>query len=158
MNDAAPSDQQPAGEYDLFREHPAMFKNHPLGFILNIVLLITGFALIKVGGPFTMIASGVSLIIFAQWWVKCIGTTLIVTNEGTTVERGILSKSTNELWHSDVRNVQIQQTFFQRIMNVGTVNVSSGGQADIEIIVHGIPNPHQVHRIIEDERRKQNSL
>ena len=155
MNDAATSEQQPAGEYELFREHPAMFKNQPLGFLLNTVLLIAGFATIPFGGPFTMIASGVALIIFAQWWLKSISTTLIVTNEGTTVERGILSKSTNELWHSDVRNVQIQQTFFQRIMNVGTVNVSSGGQADIEIIVKGIPDPHQVHKIIEDERRKQ---
>lgn len=155
MNDAANTEQQPAGEYELFREHPAMFRNHPLGFVLNTALLIAGFALIPVAGPFTMIASGVSLIIYAQWWLKCISTTLIVSNEGTTVERGILSKSTNELWHTDVRNVQIQQTFFQRIMNVGTVNVSSGGQADIEIIVNGIPDPNRVHRIIEEERRKQ---
>jgi len=157
VNDAAHAEQQPAGEYELFREHPAMFKNQPVGFLFALLLLIGGL----VGcywSPFALIASGVALIVFLQWWLKCISTTLIVTNEGTTVERGILSKSTNELWHSDVRNVQIQQTFFQRIMNVGTVNVSSGGQADIEIIVKGIPDPHQVHKIIEDERRKQSSL
>jgi len=141
-------------EVELFREHPAMFKNQPAGFLLNSLLLIGGI----VGGvmfpPWPLIATGIALIIFAQWWLKCLGTTLIVTNEGTTIERGLLSKSTNELWHSDVRNVQIQQTFFQRIMNVGTVNISSGGQADIEIIASGIPDPHQVHTIIEEQRRR----
>jgi uncharacterized membrane protein YdbT with pleckstrin-like domain len=154
MNDSSASSNQPAQEVELFREHPAMFKNQPAGFLLTLILLIGGFAAIPFGGPFTMIASGIALIIFAQWWLKTKGTTLIVTNEGTTIERGILSKSTNELWHSDVRNVQIQQSFFQRIMNVGTVNISSGGQADIEIIAKGIPDPHKVHSIIEEQRRR----
>jgi hypothetical protein len=39
-------------------------------------------------------------------------------------------------------------------MNVGTVNISSGGQADIEIIAKGIPDPHKVHSIIEEQRRR----
>ena len=155
MNDGAAPAGNPPQEIELFREHPAMFKNQPLGFLLNSLLFIGG----VIGGfmfpPWPFIATGIAAIIFLQWYLKCKSTTLIVTNEGTTLEKGLLSKSTNELWHTDVRNVQIQQTFFQRIMNVGTVNISSGGQADIEIIAGGIPDPHQVHKLIEDERRKQ---
>lgn len=159
MNDAAADQRKTHSqeEVELFRKHPSMFRNHPVGFVLTTLLLIGGIV-----GAFwsvwALIASVIALIIFAQWWLKCIGTILIVTNEGINVERGILSKSTNELWHTDVRNVQIVQTFAQRIMGVGTINISSSGQGEIEICVHGIPNPHEVHRIIENERRRLGNI
>ena len=157
MSDAAPQPQNASGaEYEMFREHPAMFRNHPLYFLLLSILLIGGIV-----GAFWwvwfLIISAIALILFAQWWLQCIGTTLIVTNEGVNWERGIFSRATNELWHTDVRNVQIVQTFAQRIMNVGTINVSSSGQGEIEISVAGIPNPHEVHRIIEEQRREMSN-
>ena len=55
-----------AEEVELFREHPAMFKNQPAGFVLNSLLLIGG----VVGGvmypPWGFIATGIALIVFAQ--------------------------------------------------------------------------------------------
>ena len=155
MSDAAADQQntQPA-EYEMFREHPSMFRNRPSYFLLLVILLIGGVVGAILWKVWALILSAIALILFAQWWLKCVGTTLIVTNEGVSVERGILSKSVNELWHTDVRNVQIEQTFTQRIMGVGTINISSSGQGGIEITVRGIPNPQQVHRIIEQERRR----
>ena len=155
MSDAAANQQSAhAAEYEMFRENPAMFRNRPAYFLLLVVLLIGGVVGAFWTGGWTLIISAMSLILFAQWYLKCISTTLIVTNEGVSVRRGILAKSTNELWHTDVRNVQIDQTFAQRIMGVGTINISSSGQGGIEITVHGIPNPQEVHRIIENERRR----
>jgi len=155
MSDAAAGSQSahPA-EYEMFREHPAMFRNRPFYFLLLTILLIGGVVGAFWTAGWSLIISAITLILFAQWYVKCIGTTLIVTNEGVSVIRGILAKSTNELWHTDVRNVQIDQTFSQRIMGVGTINISSSGQGGIEITVHGVPNPQEVHRIIEQERRR----
>ncbi len=158
MSDETDTTQKPAEEVELFRENPAMFRNSPVQFTLISLLLIAGIVAGIMYPPWPFLACPVALGIFAVWWLKCKGTLLVVTNEGTTIERGLLSKSTNELWHSDVRNVQIDQTFFQRIMKVGTVNVSSGAQADIEISVSGIPDPHKVHRIIEEQRRKAGQL
>lgn len=154
MSDTPDSAEKHPEEVELFREHPSMFRNSPVKFSMIALLLIGG----VVGGvmfpPWPFIACAVALMIFVVWWLQCKATTLIVTNEGTTIERGLLSKSTNELWHSDVRNVQVNQTFFQRVMKVGSVSISSGAQADIEIVADGIPDPYQVHRIIEEQRRK----
>ena len=86
------------------------------------------------------------------WWLKCKGTTLTVTNKRTSLRRGILSKSINEVWHSDVRNVLLKQSFFQRIFGVGMIGVSSAGQSGMEISVSGIPDPDRVKQLI-DERR-----
>ncbi len=123
----------------LYEEHPAMFRNHPFLFILSIVLIA---------------AFGLGLIILLVWWVQTLGTKLTVTNERITLRKGIFSKYTNEVFHTDIRNVQLDQSFFQRIFDVGTIAISTSGQEGIEISVAGIPHPQQVRDLIDEHRRK----
>ncbi len=122
----------------LYAAHPAMFRNHPFGFIL-CVLLIAAF--------------GLGLVIFFIWWLKCLGSTLTVTDQKTTLRTGILAKNLNEVYHSDVRSIQVNQSFFQRIFGVGSIGISSAGQASIEITAAGIPDPGQVREIIDAHRK-----
>jgi len=122
---------------NIYESHPAMFKNRPIGFIITLLLC-----------PLY----GVGLLIFLIWWLKCIGTTLIVTSRETIVKRGILSKHTNEIRHSDVRNIQISQSLFQRLFNVGNIGVSSAGQGGIEILVRGLRRPNDIKDIINSNR------
>jgi len=85
-------------EVTLYDENPSMFRNRPVEFIVTLVL-----CLVVVG-----------LIIFLVWWMRCKGTQLTITTDRTSLRKGILSKSITEVWHQDVRNVQLNQTFFQR--------------------------------------------
>lgn len=123
-------------EQTLYESHPSMFRNRPVEFVLTAILCVL------VVGIFMMIA----------WWLKSKGTTLTVTNKRTRLRRGILSKSITEVWHSDVRNVVLEQTFLQRILGVGMLGISSAGQSGMEISVSGIPDPDRVKQLI-DERR-----
>ena len=125
-------------EVTLYDENPSMFRNRPVEFIVALVL-----CLVVVG-----------LIVFLLWWMRCKGTQLTVTNERTTLRRGILSKSITEVWHQDVRNVQLDQTFFQRLLGVGSLGISSSGQAGLEISVSGIPDPERVKDLIDQHRRR----
>ena len=125
-------------EVTLYDENPSMFRNRPVEFIVALVLCIVV----------------VGLIIFLIWWMRCKGTQLTVTNERTTLRRGILSKSITEVWHQDVRNVQLDQTFFQRLLGVGSLGISSSGQAGLEISVSGIPDPERVKDLIDQHRRR----
>lgn len=120
----------------LYESHPSMFRNHPFWFSLCVILSLVG----------------VGLIILFVWWLKCKATTLTVTTEQTTLRKGILSKYTNDVFHSNVRNIQVGQTFFQRMFDVGYIGISSAGQAGLEIEVQGIPHPHQVKDLIDDCR------
>jgi uncharacterized membrane protein YdbT with pleckstrin-like domain len=52
----------------------------------------------------------------------------------------------------DVRNIQVSQSFFQRIFGVGWVGISSSGQSGIEIGVDGIPDPEMVRGLINQGR------
>ena len=114
-----------------------MFGNHPVGFVLSVILSLVG----------------VGLVILLIWYIRCVGTTLTVTNEQTTLRRGILSKFTNDVFHENVRNIIVRQTFLQRIFGVGSVGISSAGQSGIEIEVNGIPDPDRVKQIIDDCRK-----
>lgn len=89
-----------------------MFRNRPVYFVLGCLL-----CLVLVGIPIMVI-----------WYLTCLCTRLTVTNQRTTLRHGLLSKHTNEVWHRDVRNVQIDQSFFQRIFGVGRIAISSSGQ------------------------------
>ncbi len=120
-------------ETTLYCENPSMFRNNPIGFILTLILCLVG----------------VGLIILLIWWLRNKGTVLTVTDERTILRRGLLSKSLNEVWHQDVRNVRLSQSFWQRVFGAGTPEISSAGQADVEIKVTGIPDPDEVKEIID---------
>jgi hypothetical protein len=73
-----------------YEAHPAMFRSQPIAFIFTILLC------------FAMIGF-IPLII---WWLQTRGTTLTVTNKKTILRKGILSKTTTEVRHQDVRNIR----------------------------------------------------
>lgn len=139
MNQKIDSDLETIPNETIFYEaHPSMFRNEPLWFVLCVILSIVG----------------IGLIIFLFWWLKCKSTTLTVTNTRTSCRRGLLSKSITEVWHQDIRNVQLDQTFFQRVFDVGKIGISSAGQSGLEISVSGIPRPDEVKQLIDKYRTR----
>jgi uncharacterized membrane protein YdbT with pleckstrin-like domain len=139
MNEKIESDLEiVADEQILYEEHPSMFRNQPLWFILCVILSLVG----------------IGLIIFLVWWLKCKGTTVTVTTKRTSCRRGLLSKSITEVWHQDIRNVQLDQSFFQRVFDVGTIGISSAGQSGLEISVSGIPRPDEIKQLIDQNRSR----
>ncbi len=114
-----------------------MFRNNPVYFVICLVLSIVG----------------VGLILFLIWYLQAKATTLTVTNEQTTLRKGLLSKETNDVFHENVRNIQVKQSFLQRLFNVGYIGISSSGQSGVEIEVNGLPDPDRVKEIIDEHRR-----
>ena len=151
------------GEQVLYEAHPSMFRNHPVYFILTCLLCISGFLLPFL--PFdaswstwaieVLVPLLIGLAIFFYWWLQIKGTTLTVTTERTSCRRGILSKAITEVWHQDIRNVQLNQTFLQRVLDVGTIGISSAGQNEVEVNVSGVPNPDKIKQLIDKHRRRE---
>jgi len=164
MNDKVESELEPvAGEKVLYEAHPSMFRNHPLWFLGIGLLCILGisFQFIPLETSWLvrilefLIPLAVGLIFYFVWWLKCKGTTLTVTTERTSCRRGILSKNITEVWHQDIRNVQLNQSFLQRILDVGKIGISSAAQSGLEISVSGIPRPDEVKQLIDQNRRRE---
>ncbi|MEM1061467.1 MAG: PH domain-containing protein [Planctomycetota bacterium] len=133
---------------------PAMFRSRPLS-TLGVGLLILGgvagtIALLG-GGPVAalgLIPIGVGLAIVFSWYLETMSTKLVVTDDRTTLSQGIFSRDGNEVQHDDVRNIQVEQNVFERMMDVGRIKISSAGQGDVEIDARHMPDPTDVAAIV----------
>lgn len=120
----------------LWEGSPSMFRAAPIGFVMALLLCF-----LFVGIP-----------VLAIWYIRCRSERLIVTTKRTTLQRGLIGKATNEVRHKDVRNIQVSQGFFQRMMGVGSIAISSAGQSDVEIAMKGITNPQHVASLIRKQQ------
>jgi uncharacterized membrane protein YdbT with pleckstrin-like domain len=117
----------------LYSEHPAMFKNNPIGFIVA-VLLIPVF--------------GIGVLILLAWYLQAKASKLSVFENEIHYEKGLLSKVHSELSIAGIRTVRVKQSFFDRIFGVGTIEIFTAGD-NPEIVVSGLPDPNKVREIIK---------
>jgi hypothetical protein len=165
VNGNTPSIDRPdRAEGELKIAHPAMFRTHPLWFVGYWGLILSGLAAMMlamwdydiISQTFQIVAGGLLLLLglgfLAVWWLQTRCTTLTVTTKRTILRKGIIAKKTTEVQHDDVRNIQVDQNMFERIVGIGDLAVSSSGQADLEIHVDGIPQPDEVAEMIRDQQ------
>jgi len=146
---------------------PAMFRAHPIRYIMMVVVFVAGIVLGLGAKPMESVPNWLSwpgyilavivLITWCHWWVTShLSRKLRVTNKRTIHRVGLLSRSTSEVMHHHIRNIKIDQTFFDRIMNVGRIRIdsSAGGDEDgIEIEMFDVPHPHVLKSMIDQYRR-----
>ncbi|MEC9408385.1 MAG: PH domain-containing protein [Abyssibacter sp.] len=118
-----------------YSEHPAMFRNHPFGFVLAILL----------------IPAAVGILILLWWYLKCRSTKLSFIGRDLVLERGLLSKNRTELSAVSVRTVNVYQSLVDRMMGVGRLSIYTAGDVP-EIEVTGIPRPHDVRDLIKQQQ------
>lgn len=133
--------------------HPAMFRKHPLQFIglsaLAVCCLYYAFVAATWTGVYVSLGSIFVIAgYFGYWWLEIIATKLTVTNKRTTLRHGIIAKTTSEVQHDDIRNLQVHQNALERILGIGDIAISSSGQDDLEVYAHAIPKPNEVAELV----------
>ena len=116
----------------IYEAHPAMFRAHPFWFILAVLLIL---------------ALGIGIIILLYWYIKTRATALTVTDQELMYERGILSKDRTSVSLKHVRSVNIAQGFINRILGVGTIQISTAGD-EPEFTIADMPDPYVIQETI----------
>ena len=116
----------------IYEAHPAMFRAHPFWFILSVLLIA---------------AFGLGILILLYWYIKTRATALTITEHEIMYEQGILSKDRTSVSLKHVRAVRVTQRFINRILGVGTVEISTAGD-EPEFEVKNMPDPHQIREAI----------
>ena len=119
-------------DMEIYQAHPAMFRAHPFWFILFVLLILAG---------------GLGILILLYWYIKTRATALTVTEHEITFEQGILSKDRTGVSLRHVRAVRVTQGFVNRILGVGTVEISTAGD-EPEFEVSDMPDPHEIREAI----------
>lgn len=115
-----------------YKGHPA-FRAHPFWFLLYVLL----------------IPVGVGVILLIHWWIQNYSHRLRINTFTVTQIRGILNIERTEINISDIRTVDTAQNWFERLMRVGTVKISTAGEEGYGISVPSIPSPNRVRAILE---------
>lgn len=118
-----------------YSEHPSMFRNNPLGFILAILL----------------IPVAIGILILLWWYLQCKSTKLEFNGNDLILEKGLLSKERMELDVRRIRSVNVYQSFFNRIFGVGKIAIFTAGD-NPEIEVAGLPRPHDLRELIKAQQ------
>lgn len=148
-----PSDTGPEQRVLIVRK--SMFRAHPmlisLLFLVGLGGLVAGFVFIPtIVLAIVFWALGlIALGWLGVWKILTFGETLEITNKRSILHLGILRKNTTEVLHDNIRNVQVDQSFWNRVWNVGTMGISSSAQAGVEIEAKHIPKPHHVRKVID---------
>ncbi|UVW35953.1 PH domain-containing protein [SAR92 clade bacterium H455] len=118
---------------ELYSEHPVMFKNNPLGFIICLILIPAG---------------GLGLLILLTWHLKNKASKLTVNDNEILFEKGLLSKERSEVNLASVRTTKVKQSFFNRIFGVGSIEIFTAGDSP-EIVATGMPDPNKIRELIK---------
>ncbi len=143
--------------------HPAMLRAHPFRFCFVAGLLIGGVVLAVFAkssehvwgwlGWVGLLMSVTAMLWWISWYVAAhLWVKLTISNKRTVRHEGIVRRHTSEVMHDHVRNIEIKQSFLQRVFGVGYIGISSAGQDDIEIEVRDIPKPYELKALIDEYR------
>jgi uncharacterized membrane protein YdbT with pleckstrin-like domain len=143
------------GEELVFEGHPswrAVLRFYVIGVILVGVAAAIG-ALVS-GTGIAILAGAVALaLLVLAGIVKRSATRYVITTERLHIRRGLLSKKTQETRVERVQNVNTQQSLFERLLQVGTVDFDTAGTDDSEFRFVGVANPAEVVRAVDRAQR-----
>ncbi len=134
-----------------FRSRVVRFSLTALIGLLCVVGLIWTLALDKSAWWFLLFGPVLvwSIALLTWWWIDRLSASLEITTKRTIMHRGFFSKSSSEVVHDNIRNLQIDQSFLQRVMGVGRIGISSSGQDGIELQVNHLKDPDYLRQVID---------
>lgn len=115
----------------LYRSSPVMFRAHPIGFVVSLLL--------------TPIVLGA--IILLVWVIKARTTHLEIDDDTLRYETGVFSKDRRALSRRSIRTVRVTQSLLNRILNVGAIEIYTAGDIP-EIRAVSMYAPNEIRELI----------
>ena len=85
-------------------------------------------------------------------YLRRASTVLRIYPQRVTVERGLLSKCYQDINPRDIRSIDIDQSFFQRLIGIGNLTLSTAATVDAAEELRSIPDPRGVRDLILAQR------
>ncbi len=85
-------------------------------------------------------------------WVKRGATVLRIYRDRITIERGLFSKCYQDYNPRDIRSIDVDQTFFGRILGIGNLTLSTAASSEGTEVLESIPDPQAVRELILAQR------
>jgi len=103
------------------------------------------------------VGAGVFVVVLIVGFLKRIGTHYVVTNERLHIRRGLISRHVQETRLERVQNVNTDQSIFERVLQIGTVDFDTAGSGDYDFAFRGVAQPEKVVAAVDRAQRAMSS-
>ncbi len=138
---APPPPAAHAAEEEIWRGHPSQILNFKVYFIWVAVLLAAGG--VSFLNPLAIllpaVLSVVALVHIGWCFFQLRSIEYVVTNQRVRVISGLLSKKIEEIELFRVKDTEIHQPFFLRILGLGEIVIVSGDATQPRLVMSGVP-------------------
>ena len=143
------------GEDILFNGHPswrATLGFYVLGFVAAVAAgILAGVIAGSTVGVIVLIVVLAGVILAGL--IRRLATHYLVTTQRLRIRRGILSRHVQQTQLDRVQNVNTNQSFFERVLQIGTVDFDTAGTEDSDFTFRGIADPDQVVGAVDRAQR-----
>lgn len=144
-----------AGETVIFEGRPSW--RSILGFyIIGLIAALVVGAIVLLAtdtGPAVGAFAAIMAVTLLVGFLKRVSTSYTITSERLHIRRGLLSRKIQQTKLERVQNVNTSQSFFERILQVGTVDFDTAGTDDSEFGFVGVANPEEVVAAVDGAQR-----
>jgi uncharacterized membrane protein YdbT with pleckstrin-like domain len=145
-----------AGEQIIYEGHPSW--RSILGYYVKglIVAVVVGAVGWLADGP--GLAIGFALLVFAivlvAGFLRRFATVYTITTQRLRIKEGIIARRVQQTDIARVQNVNTNQSVFERVLKVGTVDFDTAGTGDSDFKFAGVESPEDVVAAV-DRAHKQ---
>jgi uncharacterized membrane protein YdbT with pleckstrin-like domain len=145
-------------EYALVRVLPSWW-HFVREILLAIALACGGLYYILFAGhtdlrlTFSLIAAPVLVIALAALHRRY--TSWSLTSDRLIERRGLIARHRREMELADVRSIEVDCSFWQRLFGIGNVMIASAASADFMIKLWDVPDPERVAEMLRQARLKR---
>jgi uncharacterized membrane protein YdbT with pleckstrin-like domain len=138
-------------EHVLYEGHPSwrsILAYYLQGLIVTIIGAAIGYLADGIG-----LAVGIAILIAAivvvAGFLRRVATTYTITNQRLRIKRGIVARHVQQTGIERVQNVSTDQSIFERLLQVGTVDFDTAGTDDSDFKFQGVEDPEEVVDAVE---------
>jgi uncharacterized membrane protein YdbT with pleckstrin-like domain len=121
-------------------------------YIMGLVLVAVAAAIAAVASDAALAAGvgvGAFLLLLLVGWLKRMTTRYAITDRRLRIQRGLLSRKSEEARIERVQNVSVSQSLVERLLKVGTIDFDTASNRPTDLFqFRGIANPNGVVELV----------
>lgn len=84
----------------------------------------------------------------------------LLDGDGIEARTGIISlnQQVTRLRYEDIRSVEFKQSIWERLLDIGEIEIGTAATSGVEIVLHGAASPGEVQNMILRERDRRQAL
>ncbi len=143
------------GETVIFDGHPSWRSVLEIYVKGGLLAMIAGAALWFAVSPEVGVAAGIviALLTILAGFVRRRATRYIITNQRLYVRHGLLSRFEQQTRLERVQDVSTRQSFFERVLQIGTVDFDTAGEDAEDFRFVGVGDPRAVVEAVDAAQR-----